>query len=430
MSKKVVFLCFLVLVLLFGCKKPGGTDNPNQRPGDMMMQPVSVQAPMIMDLKNFLTYSVPLKALRDVYVVAPDNQRIKRIFKKEGDWVNANESLARMDDEEMLLIFQKTKSTYEKAKNNFDRTKELFENNMVSSENFDNTRLDFQSVEAEFKLQEKRLRDLRVISPISGVVGRKFIEAEDLVSNGQKLFRVVDTTTLKAEINLPEKEFSFVKIGNRVEFAPSEGKVIIGSIHSISPIIDEATGTFNVEVHVRGSKTMIPGMFVKMNIVTREKKNCVTIPARAIVTYEGKKGVFIVADDTAVFKEVTTGILDGNFIEIEKGLLPEEKIIVTGQNLLKDGQKVRVIGGERRPPNGEKKDTVQGSTEKTMGDSQKPQTDSKTAPDQKTDTTDKKPTTEQLQDTTKKSDTESLQKTANPDGMTKKGDRRKKDGSK
>lgn len=418
MTKRIVLVIFVMLGLLIGCKKPAGMDknNPNQRPGDSMVQPVSVQAPMIMDLKNFLTYSVPLKALRDVYIVAPDNQRIKRIFKKEGDWVNANESLARMDDEEMLLIFQKTKSTYEKAKNNFERTKELFENNMVSSENFENTRLDFQSVEADYKLQEKRLRDLRVISPISGVVGRKFVETEELVSNGQKLFRVVDTTTLKADINLPEKEFNFVKIGNRVEFAPSEGKVIIGSIHSISPIIDEATGTFNVEVRVRGSKALIPGMFVKMNIVTREKKNCVTIPARAMVTYEGKKGVFVVADDTAVFKEVIPGILDGNFIEIEKGLIPEEKVIVTGQNLLKDGQKVRVIGAERRSPNGENKDSVEGSPEKTMKDGKKPDADKKSSDEQVS--------------TTQKSETEKLQQTNNPDGMTKKGDRRKKDGSK
>ena len=93
MTKRIVLVIFVMLGLLIGCKKPAGMDknNPNQRPGDSMVQPVSVQAPMIMDLKNFLTYSVPLKALRDVYIVAPDNQRIKRIFKKEGDWVNANE---------------------------------------------------------------------------------------------------------------------------------------------------------------------------------------------------------------------------------------------------------------------------------------------------------------------------------------------------
>ncbi len=370
MVKRMVIIGFVIMTVIFGCKKTT-TNNPNnpnfKKPVDGMAQPVSVQSPVTMDLKNFLTYSVPLKALRDVYIVAPDNQRIKRIFKKEGDWVNANESLARMDDEEMLLIFQRTKSNYEKAKNNFERTKELFANNMVSSENFDNTRLDYESVEADFKLQEKKLRDLRVLSPISGIVGRKFVESEELVATGQKLFRVVDTTTLKAEINLPEKEFSFVKIGNRVEFAPSEGSVIIGSIYSISPIIDESTGTFNVEVHVRGSKTMIPGMFVKMNIVTREKKNCIAIPAKAIVTVDNKKGVYVVIDDIAVFKEVTTGILDGNFIEIEKGILPEEKIIITGQNMLKDGQPVRIMGGNKKP-NGDTKDSLKGSPEQTMSE--------------------------------------------------------------
>ena len=358
-------VCVIAITAACSKKMPGDNKmNPNMRQD---AQVVSVQSPAIADLKNYLSYSVPLKALRDVLVFASDSQRVKQILKKEGDWVTQGESLARLDDEEMTLVFQKMKASYVKAKNNYERTKQLFESNMVSSENFENARLDFESIEADFKLQEKRVRDLNVISPITGVVGRKFIEDEEMVSVNQKLYRVVDTTTLKAEINLPEKEFNFVKRGNRVEVSPSEGKIIFGTINSISPIIDETTGTFNVEVYVRGSKELIPGMFVKMNIITREKKNCLTIPAKAIVTVDGKKGVYVIVDGKAVFKEITTGILDGNSIEVEKGLLPEERVIITGQNSIKNNDPVRVAGEEQKTdkkPDDEKKLSKKDGTKK------------------------------------------------------------------
>jgi hypothetical protein len=70
------------------------------------------------------------------------------------------------------------------------------------------------------------------------------------------------------------------------------------------------------------------------------------IKSEAVVLKNEKTIVYVVEGDKAVIKEVVTGLDTGVDIEILKGLVQGDKVIIKGQTLVDEGHKVKVVGGE------------------------------------------------------------------------------------
>jgi multidrug efflux pump subunit AcrA (membrane-fusion protein) len=81
----------------------------------------------------------------------------------------------------------------------------------------------------------------------------------------------------------------------------------------------------------------------ELELVTDKKDKALTVPNDVfIVNQKGEKIVYVIKDTVAHQKIVTTGISNEKVTEITSGLMPGEKIVVMGQELLKDGIKVMV----------------------------------------------------------------------------------------
>ncbi|TYB32072.1 MAG: efflux RND transporter periplasmic adaptor subunit [Candidatus Mcinerneyibacterium aminivorans] len=345
MKRTLVYI--IIGIMFFACSKKETNKNKNNKKKNNEAV-VYISNPERRHLKNYLSYSVSLKAKRDVYVYAPASERIVSIYVKEGDKVNENEVIVEMDNEEEKLKFNKAKTNYTSIKNEYERSKKLYEEGLVSKQEYENILAKYESAKADYEMQKKQLDDLTIRSPIKGIVGRRFVEEKERVQMDQKLFRIVDADILKADINLPEEEYEFVKMGSKVEiFKKGSSEKITGFVNEISPIIDDETGTFRVEVNVKREKGFIPGMFVNLDIITREKEDCLSVPKKAVIEKEDKKGVYVVNDEKAKFVEVTTGIEQEDYVEIIKGLNPEQKVIVVGQNMIGENQRVKVMNQKK-----------------------------------------------------------------------------------
>jgi len=268
-----------------------------------------------------------------------------------------------MDDEEAKLKYNKVKTNYTSIKNEYERNKKLYEEGLVSKQEYENILARYESAKADYEIQKKELDDLTIRSPINGIVGRRFVEEKERVQMDQKLFRIVDDNILKADINLPEEEYDFVKMGSKVEIQKKGNSgTITGYVNEISPIIDDETGTFKVEVNVKREKGFIPGMFVNLDIITRENEEALSIPKKAVVEKDNKRGVYIVNDKKAKFRNVKIGIEQEDYIEITDGLDKTHKVVVVGQNMLKEGQKVKIMNKKNTDKN-EKKEINKNKSE-------------------------------------------------------------------
>jgi len=87
-----------------------------------------------------------------------------------------------------------------------------------------------------------------------------------------------------------------------------------------------------------------PGQFVNVRIVTEVRRDCLAVPADAVVTDAAGSTVAVLTGDTAVKRPVKVGVRDGDLAEIEgEGLRAGMTVVTAGAYGLPERSKVRVV---------------------------------------------------------------------------------------
>jgi RND family efflux transporter MFP subunit len=128
------------------------------------------------------------------------------------------------------------------------------------------------------------------------------------------------------------------------------GEHFSGRIARVSPILDPATRTAQIEVDIDNNDFRLkPGMYAKVTFTVERRDNILSVPTNAIVDVGGKKGVFVPADgNVAKFQAVTLGMSDPAQIEIASGLQEGTRVISTGATALRDGDRIVLLGEGQR----------------------------------------------------------------------------------
>jgi len=299
-----------------------------------------------------------LKPLHSVDVVAEVSGKVKKIVKKLGAKVSTRDTLAYIDDKIPYNQYRQAKSQVLSAENNLKITqlnlksdKELFENGDISKLAYENSRLTVKTAEANhlsavanLSILEKAFQDTRIVSPISGLISRKFIDLGMMVNPGTPLYRVVDLKSLKIEVGLPQSMVSRVRIGTRarVTISALNSQVFDGEVRFISPQADENSGAFMTEVHIKNSPDLKirAGMTAKVELLLTDSEKRLTVPEYALVSQDGSHSIYKINQQIAQLTEVTVGETFGSQVVIEGGLVNGDTIVVVGMKNLGISTKV------------------------------------------------------------------------------------------
>jgi RND family efflux transporter MFP subunit len=224
--------------------------------------------------------------------------------------------------------------------------------------------------EAEVRLEEARLdqaasdvkrarfamEELRITTPIQGVVAERNVELGDLAKPEDVLMRIVDLRKIQTVVHVVERDYHQIKNGQiasiRVDAVP--GRSFVGTVVRKSPVLDADTRTAKViiEVNNDAALSLKPGMHARVIIVSQRKNGARVIPDTALHERDGRKYVYIVegTPPTAKQREILTGIQDGDAIEVIGGLGPDAEVITLGSRLVKDGAIVDVSIDDWKPP--------------------------------------------------------------------------------
>ena len=185
-----------------------------------------------------------------------------------------------------------------------------------------------------------------VDSLLAGIVGRVYVDLGAKVTPQTPVALIVDMDRVKVKIDVVERDLPKIKIGQeakiRMDAYPEQ--VFKGKIWKISPVVDLESRTAPIEILISNPKHLLkPGMFARVEIITKESKDTLIIPRDALMKEGDSTFVFVAKDNRALRKEVTTGMSQGNLVEIKDNLEPGEEVIVMGKTRVKDGDLVRVI---------------------------------------------------------------------------------------
>lgn len=185
-----------------------------------------------------------------------------------------------------------------------------------------------------------------VDSLLGGIVGRVYVDLGAKVTPQTPVALIVDMDRVKVKINVVERDLPKIKIGQKAQIKVDAypEKIFRGKVWKISPVVDLETRTAPVEILVPNLKHLLkPGMFARATVITKESKNTLIIPRDALMKKEDSTFVFVVKDNQALRREVTTGMSQENLVEIRNNLDLGEEVIVMGKTRVKDGDLVRVI---------------------------------------------------------------------------------------
>lgn len=181
-----------------------------------------------------------------------------------------------------------------------------------------------------------------VESPINGTVTEIKAEEGNLTSPGQILMKIENLNAITVKTSVNEEELQLIKVGDSVEIKNNDSK-LFGVITSVNPTANAITKKFDVEIETNDNKNLNPGAFVKV-IFTADTNNRTFIPLNSISLIADTKIVkTIKGDSTIEFKQVTTGQIIGDYIEVITGLNGNEKIVKTVTVPLAEGEKVALL---------------------------------------------------------------------------------------
>jgi HlyD family secretion protein len=310
-----------------------------------------------------------------VSVVPRTAGRLQDVSVKLGDRVNRGQRIARIEDFEIveqvkqaeaaqevsLATIRQREADLQLAETNVERSRSLFERQLLPKQTLDDNEARYQAALAQLDLaraqttqSKARLDELRInlantviTSPVNGFVAKRNVDPGAFVSQQAPVADVVDITRVRLVANVVEKDLKELQSGNSasVEVDAFPGEKFTGRIARVSPVLDPATRTAPIEIEIPNSEFRLkPGMYARVGITTQAKKEALVLPASAVVDLGGRRGVFQLQNDVAVFRTVQVGTEQGSVVEILAGLNEGDQVISTGAGALRDGDRVALAG--------------------------------------------------------------------------------------
>ena len=257
------------------------------------------------------------------------------------------------------------------AEKTFARYKELYERRSASAQEFDEAqsrlsastseleraRANVQTILSKNKQINARIEQAkaeiantqvyagysRIVSPVSGIVVKKFAEAGATAAPGTPLLSIEDNSQYRLEAAVEESRSRSIRVGGRVSVridALGEGE-FMASIAEIMPTSDATSRSYTVKIDLPANPALRTGLYGLARFPIAQKE-AITVSQTAIVQRGQLTGVYVVGGDGKVqFRIVTTGKTSEGMTEILSGVNEGDEIATSEIEKLSDGTKVR-----------------------------------------------------------------------------------------
>jgi RND family efflux transporter MFP subunit len=268
----------------------------------------------------------------------------------EGQSVRAGETIAALDPAAYRLAVEQASAQADRAASDRDRNRPLLSSGSISAADMDHLESGARQSTAAADLAKKHLADTRLAAPISGIVARRAIEIGATVAPGQPVYTIVDLDPVRVRVGVPEGDVGHITEGAIATVRiPALDTSFAGRVSLIGVAADPATRSYTVEISVPNpTRRLRAGMVAETTITTKATTSAILVPASAVRNNGAMKGstvVYVLDRDAARAhaRRVTTGPARGDSLEILSGLAVNDRIVVAGQQRLRDGSSVKVL---------------------------------------------------------------------------------------
>jgi RND family efflux transporter MFP subunit len=335
-------------------------------------------------IRETLKLAGEIKAETEIAIQPRINGRLVAVLVSEGQMVRAGQLVAILDDETVRLQMQQSEANMAviqanlqqaelnaaRARTDKERYQELYNKRYISQRDYENAEATYLNAEAgvtairaqltasqrNYDLLKLQLGQTKVYSPSTGIVLQQDVTVGMNLTTGSTIAMVAPLNPVKLLFNVDQKEAAKLKRGMKVSFVSDAfpERNFSGIINEVAPAFDPQTRTLSLSVSLRNPKgDLKPGIFGTAEITIGGREKTLVVPQEAVVTSDQKQGVFVIdKKKTAHFVPVTIGLSSEGQVELLTGVKEGDQVVVIGQNRLRDGQTVQLMGngnGKRQP---------------------------------------------------------------------------------
>lgn len=274
---------------------------------------------------------------------------------------------------------QQAKISRDSAEENYLRIKKLFAEGAVSEQQHDQAKVQYEIAEAQYQAASERYElikegpsqeDIKAVeaqvrqaqsaleivqtqlsntlikAPISGKVTGINVKIGEIVTTAVPLLSILDVSELYVKAGISEKDIAAVHIGQEAEILIDAfpNLKFQGEVATKGVTVDPVSKRMEIKIKIISPPVEIPpGVFARANIVVAKNPEALIVPITAITRKSNGLFVFVLKGEIAEKRAVTTGITQGDEVEIVHGLQKDEEVVIMGSLTLEDGDRVKVI---------------------------------------------------------------------------------------
>ncbi|WP_164012106.1 efflux RND transporter periplasmic adaptor subunit [Pyxidicoccus trucidator] len=351
----------VALALAAGCKGSGAEDGPQGGQGAAgRAMPVQVQPLEPGPVRDTGEYVAALISRRSITVYPQVAGYVQQIPLRPGARVKQGDVLLVVDPRRERAGLRATQAQQaaavaqrQFAQSTRKRSEQLLKEGLLSRQDYDQTvaqaeqaEASARAIEAQVQSQEVQLGFYKVNAPFAGVVGNYPVKVGDFVTPQTALTQLDQSRALEVSVGLPVERVRDLQVGTTpVEVLDADGEVVVSApVFFIAPTPSAATQLVEVKAAFENTVGLRAGQLVRARVVY-DTREALQVPTFAVTRISSQSFVYVVGQSdggtVAQRAPVKVGQVSGNNYEVTGGLDAGTQVVVSGIQLLRDGQPIQ-----------------------------------------------------------------------------------------
>ncbi len=344
-------IAFLAVVWVASGQIGRGSNTVNEARAEIDETP-QVQVSMLPSVMRDATITVRGKtqAQHSVDVRAEVEGVVQSLHFEKGDHVRKGQVLCEIKLNDRGAMSAQANALVAQRQKEYEVAASLFKDGYRSKTQLAQAEAALSAARATADTMAIHVADTRIKSPFDGFANDRYVETGDYLRPGDKCARVVAPEPFLAVGTVSEQEVGQVADGGQASVKLASGEIVTGKITFISSVADPQTRTFEIEVTVPNADNRLrDGISADITIPIRKVPAAHVSSGILVLDESGEVGVRIVEHGVVRFKAIKL-ISDGPDGSWIAGLPNNAAVIVSGQNFVNEGQRVKVAMNKKGTP--------------------------------------------------------------------------------
>ena len=279
--------------------------------------------------------------VRTVDLSAETEGRVEKIGAIRGSQLAEGDVILKLDLRDRQAQLEQTRASLNQYETTYGAQLKLKSQGYVSETQISETLAKLETARADLVRAKLDLENMAIRAPFAGVLQEREVEIGDYVRAGDMVATVVDNTSIIVSGTIAEQEARFVTINDTGRATLATGQIISGRIRYVSPVADQSTRTFNVELEVANPDGGLPaGVTAEMSLPGGTAMAQKVSPSLLSLDSEGTIGIKVIDEFNQVdFYPVELVVSEPDGVWVS-GLPDRASIITVGQGYVDAGQTV------------------------------------------------------------------------------------------